>query len=143
MKKLRKNPITLLEIMIVIFIIGIIGGVIGYNMKGSLDEGRAFKCQQGSRQVYDILTLKMADGTPRDIILENPQAVLDENGFVNNPKKLLKDGWGQDFEFRKLDNEEFIVYSDKWYHYLRSKKKMTDQDMQEEYPWAFNFDHEA
>lgn len=129
--------------MIVIVIISIIGGVIGYNMKGSLDEGRAFRSEQGSRQVYDLLTLKMADGTPRDAILENPKVALDENGFINNTKKLLRDGWSNEYELRKLDNGEFIVYSEKWYQFLRNKKKMTDEAIQEEYPWAFNFDAEV
>ena len=39
----KKRALTLLEIMIVIVLIGIIGSVIGVNMKGSLDAGKAFK----------------------------------------------------------------------------------------------------
>ena len=43
MKIKRKSPLTIIEIMIVIFIISIVGGVMSYNMKGSLVKGRAFK----------------------------------------------------------------------------------------------------
>ena len=47
MKKLKKSKkaMTLLEVMIVIFIIGIISSVIGYNMKGSLEKAKAFKTE--------------------------------------------------------------------------------------------------
>ena len=62
-KKKKQRPMTLLEIMIVIFIIGIIGSVIGYNMKGSLEEGKAFKTQEGIKQLYEIFHLEMAKGT--------------------------------------------------------------------------------
>jgi len=138
----RKSPITLLEIMIVIFIIGIIGGVIGYNMKGSLDEGRSFKSEQGSKQVYDLLTLKMADGTSLEDILEDPKKALKENGFVNNTKKLLQDGWSNEFELREVGIDNFCVYSAKWHEFLKKKKNLTDEKLQEEYPWAFNFEEE-
>ncbi len=53
---------TLLEIMIVIVLIGLIGSVIGFNMKGSLDEGRAFKTRQAQEQIQDILMLEVARG---------------------------------------------------------------------------------
>ena len=42
-KKKKQYALTLIEIMIVIVLIGLIGSVIGANMKGSLDEGKAFK----------------------------------------------------------------------------------------------------
>ena len=54
----KKYTMTLLEIMIVIFIIGIIGSVIGYNMRGSLDNGKAFKTKEGSRKLYEIIQLE-------------------------------------------------------------------------------------
>lgn len=143
MKKKNKKPFTLIEIMIVVFLIGIIGGVIGYNMKGSINEGRAFKSERGSKQIYDLLTLKMSDGTKIDAILANPKLALEQNGFVNNVKKLMQDGWGKEFELKKLKSGDFIVYSEKWYQFLRGKKGMTEESMQEEYPWAFYFEYET
>ena len=49
MKK-KKRSMTLLEVMIVIFIIGIIGSIVGYNMKGSMEKARAFKRVRGSKK---------------------------------------------------------------------------------------------
>ena len=84
MIKKKKQPMTLLEIMIVIFIIGIIGSVIGYNMKGSLEEGKAFKSKEGSRQVYEILTLEVAKGTEMSEITSKTAEVLEASEWVNS-----------------------------------------------------------
>jgi len=64
--------------MIVICIIGIIGSVIGYNMKGSMDEGRAFRSEHGSKQIHDLLTLKIAEGTDIQEVLGEPAMYLEE-----------------------------------------------------------------
>lgn len=136
--KIRKKAVTLIELMIVIFIIGIIGSVIGYNMKGSLDEGRAFKSEQGSKMVHDILTLAMADSTATmSQILSEPKKFLEQSGLVGNPKKVLKDGWNQPYQIRKVNNQDFVVYSKKWEEFLIKKKKLDPAKCQEEYSWAF------
>ncbi|NGX39796.1 MAG: Type II secretion system protein G [Chlamydiae bacterium] len=91
----KKRAFTLLEIMIVIFLIGLIGSIIGYNMKGSLDKGKAFKTQQSIEKIQDILELEIAKGV---VVTNEPQAIsnaLENSGIVKNPKKLMKDGWGQ------------------------------------------------
>jgi len=138
--KIKRKAITLLEIMIVIFIIGIIGSVIGYNMKGSMDEGRSYRSEHGSKQVHDLLMLKIAESDSIEEVLSDAVNVLKDSGFVSNPKKLLKDGWNKEFEIRRLNEEDFVVYSPKWHAFLQSKKKMTDERLAEEFPWAFNFD---
>ena len=56
----KKRTLTLMEIMIVIVLIGLIGSVIGINMKGSLDKGRAFKTKEAIRQIDDIFSLEIA-----------------------------------------------------------------------------------
>ncbi len=65
MKFIRKTrrAMTLLEIMIVIFIIGIISSVIGYNMKGSLEKAKAFKTTEGIKKITEIFELELAQGT--------------------------------------------------------------------------------
>ena len=72
-KQRKKRSLTLLEIMIVIFLIGLIGSVIGYNVKGSLDEGRAFRSEQGACQIRDILLLEVAKGYPLDQVLQDKE----------------------------------------------------------------------
>ncbi|MES2200349.1 MAG: type II secretion system protein [Chlamydiota bacterium] len=97
MYKRKKKAITLLEIMIVIFLIGLIGSVIGYNVKGSLEEGKAFKTEQGALQIQDILSLEASDGTPLEEVVGNAEYYLTRSGLCKDPKKLLKDGWGKEY----------------------------------------------
>ena len=135
--KIKKRAITLLEMMIVIFIIGIIGSVVGYSMKGSLNEGRAFKSEQGSKQVYDILMLSLANGSSISQVIKSPEAFLNDSGLVSNPKKLIKDGWNQKFVIRKIGESDMIIYSPEWHKYLIEKKKVDETQLHEMYPWAF------
>ena len=99
MNKYKRN-LTLLEIMIVIVLIGLIGSVIGFNMKGSLDEGKAFKTRQAQEQIRDILMLEMARGISLDEAVQRREVILANSGLVKNPKTFLKDGWGEEFEVR-------------------------------------------
>ena len=61
MMKKKKRALTLLEIMIVIFLITLITGAIGYNMLGTLDRGRVFRTQQAKEQLHDLLLICLAD----------------------------------------------------------------------------------
>lgn len=101
----KKRSLTLLEIMIVIVLIGLIGSVIGVNMKGSLDEGRAFKSRQAAEQIKDILMLEVARGAPIDKVVRDRQGYLQHSGLVKDAKKFLKDGWSKDFEVTFVDDE--------------------------------------
>jgi len=123
MKK-KKRYITLLEIMIVIFLISIIGGVLGYNMKGSLEKGRAFKTQQAKKQIKDILLLEYAKGEKTaEEIQENPKKILKNSGLVKNAEKLLKDGWNQPFKITYKKGEDTYKISSKKYTEYKNKKK--------------------
>lgn len=110
MKKQRKkkHSLTLMEIMIVIVLIGLIGSVIGVNMKGSLDEGKAFKTRQAKNQITDILMLEVAQGTSIDDVIKEPSRYLANSGLVKNPDKLLKDGWGTPFSIGLGDSKDDI-----------------------------------
>lgn len=93
--KCRKRAMTLLEIMIVIFIIGIISSVIGYNMKGSLEKAKAFKTKEGIKKIKEIFELELAQGAANlEDIVKHPDQVLKNSGLVSHPKDMLKDGWG-------------------------------------------------
>ena len=96
-KKISKKPMTLLEIMIVIFLIGLISSVIGYNMKGSLDKGRVFKTKQGSEQLRDLLYLEVAQGASIDDVVAHPDVYLKNSGMVKDVDKFLKDGWNKPY----------------------------------------------
>ena len=117
--KIKKRPITLLEIMIVIFLISIIGSVIGYNMKRSLDKGRAFKTQQAISQIEDILQLQMVEeNRTRKEVAADASNVLKNSGLVKNPNKLLTDGWNNKLKIT-VDDDDFIITSKKYDEYCK------------------------
>jgi general secretion pathway protein G len=124
MKK-QKRPITLLEIMIVIFLIGLIGSVIGYNMKGSLDEGRAFKTETAATRIREILLLEVAKGASLDDVIARPDHYLAKAGTVSKPEKMLKDGWDQPFEFSidPEDANDITITSQKLIAHQAAKEK--------------------
>lgn len=129
MKKPIKKAMTLLEVMIVIFIIGIIGSVIGYNMRGSLDEGKAFKTQEAARKMYEILELEEARGNPVNSDFSNIASVLQGSGLIRKPSDIMKDGWGNAFDFYFDDEQRLRFSSTKYNEYLQKKGKTAD------YPW--------
>lgn len=121
MKK-QKRSLTLLEIMIVIVLIGLIGSVVGFNMKGSLDEGKAFKTRQAKDQIVDILMLEVARGASVEEVVKEPEAYLRDSGMIKNPKEFLNDGWGVPFEIKVTPHGNISVKSLKLLSYERKKK---------------------
>ena len=95
---IMKKPFTLLEIIIVIFLITLITGAIGYNMKGALDKGKKFRTEQAIEQLQDLFLMSLAEGKTPDAIVKNPRVILDELKLAKNPELVLKDGWGKPFE---------------------------------------------
>ncbi len=124
MKKKRKYSFTLLEIMIVIFLIGLIGSVIGYNMKGSLEKGKAFRTEQAMLQIEDSLTLALAEGkTTKEEIEDDLPRVLAKTGLFKKPNEIAKDGWGDQFAVTVDKDSNIEVYSEKYAGYVKKSKK--------------------
>lgn len=121
MKKQKKHAITLLEIMVVIFLIGLIGSVIGFNVKGSLEEGKAFKTEQAISQIQDILLLELAEGADPEEVEAAPEDYLRKSGLCKDPAKLIKDGWGERFAIQIEDRQTIHVTSATYAKYLAKK----------------------
>jgi len=128
----KKRAFTLLEIMIVIFLIGIIGSVIGYNMKGSLDKGKAFKTQQAKLKIKDILELEMAKGVSPEKIIKSPEQYLKASRLVKNPDRMIKDGWGEKFDVSLKDNGELNIRSTKYSSWKRGQTLTRGEDVESE-----------
>ncbi|MCH9612272.1 MAG: hypothetical protein S4CHLAM102_07580 [Chlamydiia bacterium] len=146
MKVVKKKYFTLLEIMLVIFIIGLIGSALGISMKGSLDEGRAFKTEQGAKQIYDVLTLELAKGGKLDAVLKKPEKYLARSGFIKDPKKLLVDGWGNPYQIEAdQSGEDIRVVSNRFYQFQSNKKHMSKREFSGRFPWMVseNIGHEV
>ena len=95
---MKKRTLTLLEIMIVIFLITLITGAIGYNMRGSLDKGKVFRSKQAKDQLHDLLLICLDEGeADAETIAKNPKFYLGKSGLAKDPKNLVLDGWGKDF----------------------------------------------
>jgi type II secretory pathway pseudopilin PulG len=129
----KKRALTLLEVMIVIFLITLITGVIGYNMKGSLDKGKVFRTEQAMNQLQDMLLLALSEGKTMDEILSKPKVVLKELGLARDPEGLLKDGWNVPFEITASRNKnDFKIISKKFDEYKKGKTlPINDEDQPE------------
>ncbi len=109
--KRKKRPVTLIEIMIVILLIGLIGGALAFNMRGSMDKGRVFKTEQNIARVQDALMMEQAKGDKSLAqIVEDRDDIMRMCPFVKNGEALLKDAWGDKLEVR-IENDELVVTS--------------------------------
>lgn len=126
--KRKKRALTLLEIMIVIFLITLITGAIGYNMKGTLDRGRAFRTEQASEQLHDLLLICLEEGVKGEELANAPSSFLKKYNLAKNSDKLVLDGWGEKFiiKFNKNQND-FKITSNNLDNY---KKKTNPEAIQ-------------
>jgi type II secretory pathway pseudopilin PulG len=125
MKIYKKRFITLIEIMIVMFLIALITGAIAYNFRGTMDEGKAFKTKVAMERVETILNLKVSEN-PESLnsITADWQKVIIESPMVSNPDALIRDGWGVPFEVAVDDNGAVKVRSRQYETYRGSGKSM-------------------
>ena len=109
---MKKRPLTLLEVMIVILLITLITGVIGYNMKGSLDKGKIFRTQRAIEQLHDLLYLRQTEtGKPLKAIVADAKNQLKETGLLKNVDDFLKDGWGEEIQISVNGKNELVISS--------------------------------
>ena len=107
MKK-KKKPLTLIEIMVVIALIGIIGSVLGVNMKKSMDKAKVFKTKAHIQKVEDALNIYYAENnlSPEDVITK-VNSILVDSGLFKEDKDLLKDAFGKPL-IVQFENGSFI-----------------------------------
>lgn len=132
MRKKTKRAMTLLEIMIVIFIIGLISSVVGYNMRGSLDKGKAFKTHEAICKLYNVLQLELSEenvgNLAKDGLVKTVKVTLKNSGYITKPNDYLKDGWGDPLTF-DIVNHEIRMTSKRYEEFCKEKNKPTF------YPW--------
>jgi general secretion pathway protein G len=125
MNKLHKKKrfITLVEMMIVMFLIAMITGVIAYNYTGSLEEGKAFKTKNGIDKIHTVLDLHLiANPNDRDSIESSWKDYVKKSQIVKNADELTKDGWGGEYQVTKGDDDEIIIRSDRYQAYKNKQK---------------------
>jgi len=110
-KKQRRN-ITLVEMMVVIFIIGLIVSVVGFRYQGGLEKGKAFKTETSIDKVETILNLSVAEEPSRlDNITRDWENIIKADPLVKDPNALIKDGWGSKLHVELDDNRNIRVSS--------------------------------
>lgn len=121
---LQRRFVTLVEMMIVMFLIAMITGVIAINYTGSLEEGKAFKTKNGIEKIRTVLDLYLA-GHPNDKerVRSNWKDILENSQLVKNPKELELDGWGVEYQVSVEDNGDIAIKSEKYERYLETKGK--------------------
>lgn len=117
-KSLKRRCITLIEIMIVMFLIALITGVVAYNYRGTLEEGKAFKTKAGIEKLQTILSLIRADDPGIDLSNGNWQKAIESSPLVGNAKALLKDGWGNDYRLEFGPDNVIIITSKTYEQYI-------------------------
>ena len=125
MKIMRKRYITLIEIMIVMFLIALITGVIAYNYRGSLDEGKAFKTKAAIEKLETIINLNLAENPDKiNGIATEWQGMVRASPLVSNPDALIRDGWGAVYDVSVDDNGVVHVHSKNYDDYVRSHQTL-------------------
>lgn len=121
---LKRRYVTLIEMMIVMFLIALIIGVIGYNYRGTLEEGKAFKTKAGIEKLETILNLAVAENSSLlDDIESNWQDIVRNSPLVQNPSALINDGWGQPYQV-SVEDGQIVVRSERYETYVQSNPTM-------------------
>lgn len=118
----NRRYITLIEIMIVMFLIALITGVLAYNYRGTLDEGKAFKTKTGIERLETILNLKAADDPSFIQNSDSWKEVVKSSPMVKDPDALIKDGWGEDYQVSHEDGA-IKVRSQRYNEYVQSHQQ--------------------
>jgi prepilin-type N-terminal cleavage/methylation domain-containing protein len=107
MKNTKKKALTLIEIMIVIALIGIIGGVVGVNMKKSLKSAKDFKAKMHMQKINEVLQLELAQSSDGpDAVIKRAKRVCEDSGLFKDTKNIFTDADGKPFSI-KFENDEF------------------------------------
>ena len=118
----KKRFITLVEMMIVMFLIAMITGVIAYNYTGSLEEGKAFKTKAGIEKIHTVLDLHLATHPEdREHISTKWRTIVENSQLVKNARELMKDGWGNDYDVTSDGNNDIEIKSQKYEQYQAAK----------------------
>ena len=126
LKSAKRRFVTLIEMMIVMFLIALITGVVAYNYRGTLDEGKAFKTKAGIEKLHTILSLAVADDPNINLSGEGWKEFIKTSPLVQNPSALIKDGWGSDYTVNYDQNTGNVtITSAKYDAYQQASGKNT------------------
>lgn len=118
MHKMKRRFVTLIEMMIVMFLIAMIIGAVAYKYQGSLEEGKAFKTKVGIEKLTTILTLVLADHPEWSSEINSKwQDLVKNSPLVQNSNDLIKDGWGNTYDVKLNQDGQLDVISGRYNEY--------------------------
>jgi hypothetical protein len=123
LKNLKKRFVTLIEMMIVMFLIALITGVIAYNYRGTLEEGKAFKTKAGIEKLETILNLEAAKNPDLFNNISQWQDYVRASPLVSNFQAITTDGWGATYHVQ-LEEGRIVVRSENFDNYVRTHHTM-------------------
>lgn len=127
-KKKQNKSFTLIELMVVIALIGIIGGVLTYNLKGSLEKGKVFKTQESKHQIKNILNLaSIEDNVSIEEVIENWEHYIRNSPLIQNHEKIINDAWNHLFEVSYYE-DNIVIQSRKLQAYYRKHNIIPDPE---------------
>lgn len=125
LKSIKRRFVTLIEMMIVMFLIALITGVVAYNYRGSLEEGKVFKTKTGIEKLQTILNLEIAKNPGlAQGIKSNWQNIILNSPLVHDPKALILDGWGVPYDVDIDENGAITVISQRYNEYLQAHQQI-------------------
>lgn len=114
MIKIKKRAITLIEMMIVMFLIAMITGVVAYNYRGSLDQGKIFKTEIAMEKLSTILNIAIAKNPKLEATIEQKwKDEIEKSPLVKNKNDLIYDAWGEEFNVR-IEEGQIQVTSERY-----------------------------
>lgn len=117
--KVTRRYVTLIEMLIVMFLIAMIIGVVALNYQGALEEGKAFKSKAGKDKIENILTLAVSQDPNLEQGIETGwKEIIRKSPLITNPEDLIKDGWGDEYQVT-VESGKVKVTSTKYDEYIK------------------------
>ena len=94
-------------------------GALAWRYTGALDKGRAFKTETAMARLETILNLAVAErpGLIDDIDSEW-EKIVEQSPLVDDPNKLIIDGWGSEYDV-SVEDGDIIIRSENYENYRR------------------------
>lgn len=117
-KNRKKRGFSFIEVMVVIVILGLLAGIVGYNMLGSVDDTRVEQTKLNMQSLQGALDLYRLHNFNYPSTEQGLQALISkpESGVIpknwNGPylKKLPTDGWDNEFGYTS-DGTDYEIKS--------------------------------
>lgn len=130
--KIVKRQVTLIEMMIVMFLIAMIIGALAYNYQGTLEEGKAFKTKTAKEKLSTILTIVISnDPSAADDFDSNWKIYVKNSPLVQNPNDIIKDGWGNEFDVSYQEGK-VIIKSSRYDEYIKKNPSSAFKEQPQE-----------